>query len=530
MNIRPDSAGDILAGRRFLYPENLELVGGVRGKRLLDMGGGDGAEMLEWARAGAIVTGVDNSPVQLASARRNAERLGVECRLVQADLLRLPEDLLQGEFDIVFSAWVETWIGDLDGWFANARRALKPGGRFLLNGGHPVSQYVQDVEEGKAIQGSYFEEGPFVLDEDPSEADSWNPVGDSVTKIEWTHTLGSLVTAVAGPDSASTPCWSCLTPMRPAQTTALNTASRDARGASFWPPPRRERNERGDGRSWKLRLILDSIRFEHTIFALPFAYLGMVLAEQRSSHPRQFLWITVAMASARTLAMSANRIIDRRLDAQNPRTAARPLPAGRIRLWEMTAMSTVSLAVFLVSAAMLNPLALALAPVAAVVVVGYSYTKRFTWTSHFILGWADGIAPAGAWIAVTGTLSWEPVLLAFAVATWIGGFDILYSCQDYDFDIERGLHSIPQKFGIPAALVWAKVMHVLTTASLVAMGPWIGLGFPYYIGCALAAALLVYEHRLVSPTDLSRLNMAFFNVNGYIAVIMFVFTFASIYV
>ena len=280
----------------------------------------------------------------------------------------------------------------------------------------------------------------------------------------------------------------------------------------------------------KLRLILDSIRFEHTIFALPFAYLGMVLASDGLPTLGQFLWITVAMASARTLAMSANRIIDRRLDAQNPRTAARPLPAGRIRLWEMTAMSTVSLAVFLVSAAMLNPLALALAPVAAVVVVGYSYTKRFTWTSHFILGWADGIAPAGAWIAVSGALTWEPVLLAFAVATWIGGFDILYSCQDYDFDIERGLHSIPQKFGIPAALVWAKVMHVLTTASLVAMGPWIGLGFPYYIGCALAAALLVYEHRLVSPTDLSRLNMAFFNVNGYIAVIMFVFTFASIYV
>ena len=152
VNIRPDSAGDILAGRRFLYPENLDLVGGVQGKRLLDMGCGDGAEMLEWARAGAIVTGVDNSPVQLASARRNAERLGVECRLVQADLLRLPEDLLQGEFDIVFSAWVEAWIGDLDGWFANAKRALKPGGRFLLNGGHPVSQYVQEMEQGDPLQ------------------------------------------------------------------------------------------------------------------------------------------------------------------------------------------------------------------------------------------------------------------------------------------------------------------------------------------------------------------------------------------
>ena len=193
-------------------------------------------------------------------------------------------------------------------------------------------------------------------------------------------------------------------------------------------------------------------------------------------------------------------------------------------------MSTVSLAVFLVAAAMLNTLTLALAPEAVVVVVGYPYTKRFTWTSHFILGWADGIAPAGAWIAVTGSLSWEPVLMAFAVATWIGGFDMLYSCQDRDFDIQRGLHSIPQKWGIAAAMRWAKGMHVLTVLSLLALGPWLGLGFPYYIGWALAAGLLVYEHRLVSPTDLSRLNMAFFNINGYIAIIVFGFTFASIYV
>ncbi|MBF8266621.1 MAG: 4-hydroxybenzoate octaprenyltransferase [Dehalococcoidia bacterium] len=280
----------------------------------------------------------------------------------------------------------------------------------------------------------------------------------------------------------------------------------------------------------KLRLILDSIRFEHTIFALPFAYLGMVLAARGLPTLPQFLWITVAMASARTLAMSANRIIDRRLDALNPRTAGRPLPTGRLKLGEMAVLAAVSLAVLLVAAAQLNALALALAPVAAVVVVGYSYTKRFTWASHFILGWADGIAPAGAWIGVTGSLAWEPVLMAFAVATWIGGFDILYACQDYRFDVERGLHSIPQRFGIAAALVWARGMHLLTAAALLGLGLWLGLGFPYYIGWALASALLVYEHRLVSPTDLSRLNMAFFNVNGYIAIIVFVFTFASIYV
>ncbi|MBI2855410.1 MAG: UbiA family prenyltransferase, partial [Chloroflexi bacterium] len=271
----------------------------------------------------------------------------------------------------------------------------------------------------------------------------------------------------------------------------------------------------------KLRLILDSIRFEHTVFALPFAYLGMVLAADGLPTLGQLLWITIAMASARTLAMSSNRIIDRHLDAENPRTFSRPLPAGRLRLWEMTAMSIVSLAVLFVAAAMLNTLALALAPVAAVVVVGYAYTKRFTWASHFILGWADGIAPAAAWIGVTGSLAWEPVLMAFAVATWIGGFDMIYACQDYDFDVKHGLHSIAQKWGIAASLRWARAMHVLTSASLLALGPWLGLGFPFYIGWALASALLVYEHRLVSPTDLSRLNMAFFNVNGYIAVIVF---------
>lgn len=280
----------------------------------------------------------------------------------------------------------------------------------------------------------------------------------------------------------------------------------------------------------KLRLILDSIRFEHTIFALPFAYLGMVLAAEGLPTFGQFLWITIAMASARTLAMSANRIIDRHIDAQNARTAARHIPTGRIKLWEMNAVVVVSLASLFVAAAMLNPLALALAPVAAVVVMGYSYTKRFTWTSHFVLGCADGIAPAGGWIAVTGSLSWEPVLMAFAVATWIGGFDILYACQDHGFDVENGLHSIPQRFGISAAMKWSSAMHILTVISLLALGPWLGLGFPYYIGWALASALLVYEHRLVSPMDLSRLNMAFFNVNGYIAVIVFVFSFASVYV
>lgn len=187
-NVRPDSAAAILASQRFLYPENLELVGGdVQGKRLLDMGCGDGAEMLEWALAGAVVTGVDNSPGQLASAGRNAENLGVECRLIQAALLRPPEDLLRGEFDIVFSAWVTAWIGVLDLWFGNVGKALKPGGRFLLNGGHPLSAYVKRVEDGDSLKDSYFGLGPFTSDDDPSEE----------TTTEWGPTLGSMVTAVA---------------------------------------------------------------------------------------------------------------------------------------------------------------------------------------------------------------------------------------------------------------------------------------------------------------------------------------------
>ena len=199
VDIRQDSAAAILEGRRFLYPENLKLVSGhVRGIRLLDMGCGDGAEMLEWALAGAIVTGVDNSPGQLAAARRNAEKLGVECRLIQADLLRLPEELLQGEFDIVFSAWVTAWIGDLGLWFGNAYKALKPGGRFLLNGGHPLSAHVKNVEDGDIYRESYFDEGPFTLSQDPSEeTDPWNPARDPLTTTEWAPTLGSTVTAVA---------------------------------------------------------------------------------------------------------------------------------------------------------------------------------------------------------------------------------------------------------------------------------------------------------------------------------------------
>lgn len=196
---RHDPAADILQGKSYLAPEMIALAGDVSGKHLLDMGCGDGAEMLEWARLGATVVGVDNSPRQLEAAKRNADKLGLSCRLILADLLRLPDDLLNGQFDIVFSFWVTAWIGELERWFRNVFLALRLGGIFLLGGRHPLSGFFQDIEKGESFRNSYFSEGPFIFDirEEPDETDSWNPAGDSLTTIEWYHTLSSIVTAVA---------------------------------------------------------------------------------------------------------------------------------------------------------------------------------------------------------------------------------------------------------------------------------------------------------------------------------------------
>lgn len=278
----------------------------------------------------------------------------------------------------------------------------------------------------------------------------------------------------------------------------------------------------------RVRILLDNIKFEHTIFALPFAYLGMILAARGFPTLWQFFWITIAMAGARTLAMSLNRLIDREIDARNPRTAGRPLPTGRLSSIEVTGFSLISLFVFAIAAWQLNPLCLQLLPLAAIVLVGYSYTKRFTWTSHFILGVADGIAPVGGWIAVTGTLSWEPIILGLAVAIWIAGFDIIYACQDVDFDKKNGLYSIPVRFGIGPALKLAALSHALTIGLLFILGLSTGLSWPYWIGVIVAGGLLLYENSLVKPNDLTKINVAFFNVNGYIAVELFVFTFGAV--
>lgn len=280
----------------------------------------------------------------------------------------------------------------------------------------------------------------------------------------------------------------------------------------------------------RLGVLLDSIRFEHSIFALPFAYLGMILAARGFPTIWQFFWITIAMVAARTLAMSTNRLLDRGIDALNPRTARRALPSGLLRPNEMLGMALVSLFVFLLAAAMLNTLALILAPVAAVFVITYSTAKRFTWLGHFWLGLADGIAPAGGWIAVAGDLPWEAVVLTIAVSAWVAGFDLIYQCVDRDFDIAHRLHSMAVKWGIAASLRWARTMHIVTAGCLLALGPWLHLGWPYYVGWAVACGLLLYEHSLVKPDDLSKVGVAFFNVNGYIALIVFAFTVASLYI
>jgi len=272
----------------------------------------------------------------------------------------------------------------------------------------------------------------------------------------------------------------------------------------------------------QLKILLDNIRFEHTIFALPFAYLGMVLAANGLPTLSQFIWITVAMASARTLAMSLNRLIDRELDARNPRTMGRPLPRGAISPRAVAAISFAAFVIFEIAAWQLNPLCFALSLPALVFLVGYHYAKRFTWLTHWILGFTDGIAAAGGWVAVRGSLDPLALLLWFVVIVWMAGFDLIYACQDVEVDRREGLYSVPSRFGIGTALTLARVNHAVTVIALAAVGVIAGLGWIYWVGWVAVAALLAYENAIVRSDDLSRLNLAFFNVNGYISVLVFV--------
>jgi 4-hydroxybenzoate polyprenyltransferase len=254
----------------------------------------------------------------------------------------------------------------------------------------------------------------------------------------------------------------------------------------------------------------------------------MVLAVRGWPGWRDAILITIAMAAARTAAMSLNRLIDREIDKRNPRTAGRPLPSGRLTAPQVLGASVLSLAVLALSAWLLSPLALELMPIAAVFLVGYHYTKRFTWLSHYVLGITDAGAPLGAWAAVANRLDPPAFTLALAVATWIAGFDLLYSCQDVAFDRANRLKSVPARFGIPAALALARGTHVVTVAALAITGILLGLHPVFYLGCVVAVVLLGYEHSLVKPNDLSRLDMAFFNVNGYLAVAVFICTLLAV--
>ena len=279
----------------------------------------------------------------------------------------------------------------------------------------------------------------------------------------------------------------------------------------------------------RARIYLDAIKFEHTLFALPFAYLGMILASRGWPGWPIVVWTTLAMAGARTGAMAANRLIDAGLDARNPRTATRAIPQGLMSRPEMLGLATGGFALLHIAAWQLNGLALALAPIAMLAVTLYSYTKRFTWGSHWILGLVDGIAPVGGWIAVTGTFSLEAIVLALAVMFWIGGFDVLYGMQDVEFDRQHGLHSIPARFGVRKALWTTRASHAATIVMLLALGNISNLGWPYWVGVGLIGCLLTYENLLLKPHDLSRLNIAFFNINGYIAIVALVSTIMGVW-
>jgi 4-hydroxybenzoate polyprenyltransferase len=270
------------------------------------------------------------------------------------------------------------------------------------------------------------------------------------------------------------------------------------------------------------------IKWEHSIFALPFALTGAVLAAGGWPAARVLLWIVVCMVSARSAAMAFNRLVDARLDAANPRTATRALPTGLLSSGFVAGFVILSAGVFILGAAMLNRMTLLWAPVALAVVLLYSYMKRVTRWSHVVLGLALGIAPSAAWIAVRGTLDWRIAVLSAAVLLWVAGFDVLYACQDYEHDCNAGLNSVPQAFGVAGAFLIARAMHVGMLMLLLCLVRLFGLGSIAYAGIAVVAALLLYEHSIVSPRDLRRMNAAFFTLNGVISIAFFCFFAADV--
>jgi 4-hydroxybenzoate polyprenyltransferase len=276
----------------------------------------------------------------------------------------------------------------------------------------------------------------------------------------------------------------------------------------------------------RAKLYLELVKFEHTIFALPFALIGMLLAAHQTRAgltPHTILWIVVAMVGARSAAMAFNRLVDADFDAQNPRTANRHLPRGLLSRTQVTAFLLCAAGLFVLAAAQLNRLCLMLSPVALLFTLGYSYTKRFTALCHFFLGMATGIAPIGAWLAVTGSFAWPPILLWLSVMLWIGGFDIIYALQDYDFDLQAPLYSLPKRIGKAGALTVSRLMHAIMILLLFMVGRLCHLHLLYLLGLTIVAALIFYEQSLVKPDDIRRVNLAFFTLNGWVSVTLFGF-------
>ena len=280
----------------------------------------------------------------------------------------------------------------------------------------------------------------------------------------------------------------------------------------------------------RVRTVLEMIKFEHSVFALPFALTGALLAARATHQPprgwpsvQQIFWIVVAMVAARSAAMTVNRIVDLRYDRENPRTKMRALATGALSVSFAWIFTLVAVAVFVLAAWQLNPLALKLSPVAVAILFFYSFTKRFTNWSHIFLGFALGVAPAAAWIAITGHLDLRMLILCGAVTLWVAGFDVLYACQDVDYDQGAGLFSVPKRFGVANALLIARVLHAGAVGLLCWLAASFALPWPAWVGVAVAAALLAYEHSLVKPNDLSKLDAAFFAMNGYISISFLVF-------
>ncbi len=282
-------------------------------------------------------------------------------------------------------------------------------------------------------------------------------------------------------------------------------------------------------RTGRLSELLEMIKFSHTIFALPFALTGMVLAADGLPPLRVIVWVVVAMVGARTAGMTWNRIADRDIDAKNPRTADRHLATGRVAMGEAWYLAAGGVALLMLAAWMLNPLCLKLAPVALFALFIYPYTKRYTDLCHYILGVCLAAAPLGAWIAVTGQWSWNVLPLALAVVIWVAGFDILYALNDLEFDRSENIHSLPRKLGVGRSLKLAQRLHVAMLLLLLSLVPLMGLGWIYILGLVAVAALLFYEHSLVTPSDLSRLDAAFFTMNGVISVVVFFATLLDIW-